>query len=320
MKETKINTYFRLLSYLFRHTSAFIGGLAGTVIASLAASSFAWFLKPLLNKGFISPDPHFIHWLPVIAIAITCITGIGGFVGDYLMARVSRGVVMDLQKELFERLLRMPLSFFERTPSSRVIAVLIYNIEQVTQACTSALLTIVRDGAFLIGLTTVMFINSWPLALIFLVTLPAILLTFRYIAAHLHRISLQIQNAISNVSHSAEASLMYHQKASHSAESIGAQKQFLSAIQQVWSQQIWLALVNGLGSTAIRIIASLSVAIAIFVSTATHYTISAGAFISTISAMLAAAKPIRQLSEVNSDIQKGIAGAESVFEVLDHPA
>ncbi len=314
-----IKTYFRLLQhFIWQYRWIFLLGIIGTALASGLAVGFIWFLKPIINKGFVAQNVVFIHWLPFIIIAVYFSLGATSFLGDYCIALVARRIVMDMQRKVFRKYLEFPDEYLQDNPASKLLSTLTYNIEQVTTACTSAFMTILRDGIYIPALIVVMFLNSWQLASIFVVTLPFLILIIFIASRRMQLSSLKIQDKMAYMTHIAKDS-MQELVTMRVNSSLSEQKidEFCAATEVIRKQQIDVVVINSLSSAFCRVVASVALALAVYLATARYFHISVGAFVSTISAMLSTFKPIRNVTKVNIGLQKGIAGAKSVFAILD---
>jgi ATP-binding cassette, subfamily B, bacterial MsbA len=317
VKFNGMQTYLRLLMQLGSYWWQFVLGVIFTALASGIAAIFTWFLKPLLNKGFIAPDIHFIHWLPVIVLSAYGALASSAFFGDYFMGWVSRHVIMNLQRQLFSKYLQLPEIFFSTNTSGSLISKLIYNIEQVADACTKALLTIVKDLFYIVGLIIVMLSNSVLLTVIFFLTLPFVSLIVMFTAKTLKRLNMEVQDAVANITEITEQMLDGKSVINSFRGQTHEQSKFNKATWLVCKKQIQVIIANSLGSSSSRVVASVAIALSIYLATSPQHLLSAGAFISTIAAMISVLKPIRNITDINNVLQKGVAGAESVFAVLD---
>ena len=167
-----ITVYRRLLDFSRQYVLIFILGAIGTVAVSLVDAGFMWLLKPIMNKGIIGRDAHFLHWLPILIISAFVLRGMATFVSSYFINLVSRNVVRDFRRQLFSKYLLLPSSFFDANNSGRLLSTIIYNVEQVSEASSTALLILLRESTYLIGLIIVMFVVSWQLSLFFLLVSP----------------------------------------------------------------------------------------------------------------------------------------------------
>lgn len=317
---TKIHgykTYYRLLSYLKHHWLYFTLGIIFTAIASSISAGFTWFLKPLLNQGFINPNITFIKWLPAIVATAYLSLSCAAFLGDYFITWVARHIIMRLQQNLFKKYLNLPTSFFNQQTSGKLIAKLIYNVEQVAEASTNVVLKITKDVFYIAGLIVVMLSNSILLTLIFIATIPCITIIFIIAGKIMKHVSLEVQNSVADIANIAEEAIeggkVINSFGTHNYES----SKFAQSAQQVCNKQIQVVIASSLGTAISRFFVAIAVSISIYLATSSAHILSAGAFMATIAAMLAILKPLKNLTDVNNALQKGIAGAESIFAVLD---
>lgn len=316
-KVTGFQIYRRLITYAKPYWLAFIIGITGTIIMSGADATFAWVLKPLLDKGFIDKDIKFIRWLPLGIVAAFLIRGGAGFLSNYYMTWAGRNVVMQFRREIFAHLLKLPARFYDNTSSGQLLSVIIYNVEQVAKASTDALVTIVQESFLIMGLLIVMVITSWQLSILFFITVPLIAYIARYSSRRMRKLSSNVQHSMGDVTHVAEETLEGYKV----VRMFGGQNYEMEKFNQLTlinrSRELKVNVTNTLASASVQLIAGTIVAVTIYLATA-HFTyISAGGFVSMIGSMLALLKPMRNLTTVNSTIQKGIAAAESIFQLLD---
>jgi len=321
-KKSKLNNgvyvYKRLLSYVKPYWFAFGLAIIGNILYSLVDAGFTYMLKPLLNKGFIDKDPAFIHWLPMLVVVAFIVRGGANFLSSYFMAYVGRNVVIDFRKDIFEHLLKLPSSFYDNNSSGQLLSKIIYNVNKVTSASTDALTTLVQSGFLIIGLLTVMLLNSWKLTLIYLVTMPVIAVVVKLSSLRMRRISMEVQDSVGDITHIAEEVIEGYQVVRvYGGEEYETQK-FHKALLQNLRKGLKLIVTKSLNVSGVQLVASFALALIIFIATSPTQTtfVSAGGFVSFLAAMLALLKPMKNLTSVNATVQKGLAGAQSVFELL----
>jgi subfamily B ATP-binding cassette protein MsbA len=312
--------YRRLLSYASRYWRAFALGIIGTIISSGMDAMFAWLIKPLLDKGFIERDTQFIHWLPLILISAFVVRNAAGFMSNYHMAWAGRNVVNSFRQDLFAKYMHLPASFLDNTSSGQLLSKLIFNVEQVAKASTDSVVTMVQESCFITGLIIVMFINSWQLSLMFVIVAPMIAVIARLSSKRMRKLSQNVQKTMSGVTQVAEEGLEgYRVIRTFGAENYEIQR-FNELAEKNRQREMKTIATNSLASSAVQLVAAILIAATVYLATAKITHITAGTFVSIISAMLAMLKPMRNLTNVNNIIQKGIAGAESIFAILDEPA
>lgn len=313
--------YKRLLAYGKPYWIAFVIAVVANMAYSGIDSLFVYLLKPLLNKGFITPDVRFLSWLPFIIIGLFILRSIMNLVGSYSMGLVARSIVMSFRQQLFAHLLHMPASFYDRSSSGQMLSMLVYNAAQVSSACTDAVTILIQNGALVLGLLVVMLSISWQLTLIFIVTGPLLALTVKLCSSHLRRLSRNAQEAMADITHVAEEAIEgYKVVRTFGGESYEINK-FNQATAKNMFWELKLVVVKAINDSTVQLVGISVVAIMVYLATKPHSThaLSAGSFAAIIAAMMAMLKPMRNLTSVNGTIQRGLAGAESIFQILDLP-
>lgn len=317
IKKDAFSVYQRLLLAIKPYWPLFLLGMIGTAMNSGIDAALAWMIKPVINQGFIARDREFIRLLPIGIVVVFALRGISGFISDYCVTRVGRNIVMDFRQQVFAHLLKLPAFFFDKNSSGQLLSRIVYNVEQIAQATTDALLMVVQEGFLALGLIIVMFSVSWQLTLLFMISAPIMLFIFRYTSKRMRMLSGTVQNTMANVSHVAEESIEgYKVIRTFGGEQYEISK-FNQATKQNRQQEMKVVITDSIGSSSVQMIASLIIAITLVIATSSVLKISAGSFAAMLAATFALLRPIRRLTQVNNRIQKGIAGAESVFELLD---
>lgn len=314
---TSLDIYLRLLKSLKPYWFIFAFGIFATILASFTDAGIAWTVKPLIDKGLVARDAAFLSWLPFFIIIIFSFRALTNFTSTYFMNRVGRSVVMDYRQQIFFHLLHLPASFYDKQASGKLLSLIIYNADQVASAVTDALLTVINEGFLAIGLIIVMFITSWRLTLFFMATAPLVAIITHVMSRRLRKISSNVQQTVGNVTHVAREGIDGYKV----IRTFGGEKyetaKFDKAAKANRHQELKAVVTNGLGTSAVQ----LSVALPIIVIACFMHTralsISVGSFGAIIVALLRLLTPLRRLAKINTNIQKGIAGAQSIFEILD---
>jgi ATP-binding cassette, subfamily B, bacterial MsbA len=313
-------TYPRLLQATRKYWACFLLGVVATAAMSLVDAGFAWLIKPIIDKGFINRDPHFIRWLPVMVVVIFIFRGIFVFLSNYCVTRVSRHVVMDFRRRLFDHLLKLPTSFYNKSSSGQLISTMIYNVEQVAQASSTALLTILQEATLVIGLIAVIVSVSWELFVLFLMILPVIAWILKRNGARLKRISASVQKSVGEVTKVAAESINAQQVVRLYGGQNYERDKFYRATKANQERELKISMVNSMGTSVVQLLLSVLIAVVLIFATMPSLHVTAGAFGTVISSVIMLLRPMRRLTTVHSLIQKGMAGAESIFAVLDEDA
>ncbi len=312
-----LQTYRRLLDVSKRYWAIFLLGVFGTIVLSLVDAAFAWMVKPLINQGFIHRNALFIKLLPVFIILIFIVRGCAGFMSNYFISRVARNVVRDFRRMIFAKLLKLPARFYDKTSSGHILSTIIYNVEQVATASSAALITTLREFSLFVGLVVVMFVVSWELALTFLIVSPFIAWVVKKTSTRMRRLSMNVQESVGDVTHIADESIQGYKAIRLYGGQAYESDKFHLATKRNQQRELKIVVTNSVGTALVQFLVAIPIAITLLVATMPSLGISAGSFASIITAMIMLLRPVRRLTMVNSDIQKGVAGADSIFDILD---
>lgn len=314
--------YRRLLGYARPYRWILIGAF---IAMALDAASFALFtrlLEPMLDDGLVARDLEVIRWLPWAVIALIGGRAIASFCAQYGIAAVGRSVVRDLRRAVFHQYLQMPAAYFDARPSGRLVARLTFNIEQVAQACTTALTVLVRDTLIVLFLLGVMFYYAPLLSLGVLVVGPLIGAVIAFVSRRFRRYGERIQDSMGDVTQIAEELVDGHRVVKVYGGEAQEKDAFDRANQFNRRQNLKMTATQSVSSGFVQMAAGLALAAIIYVATGPvgAERFSAGSFSAYMFAMLGILPSLRRLTNVHSIIQTGVAGADSVFAVLDEPA
>ncbi len=313
--------YLRLWSYTRRYGWMFLLGIIGVSMDAAMQAAFVKFMEPLIDRVFVAKDSEFGLWLAGMIVLISLGRIIGNFAGVYGMEWVGRKVVADLRQELFSRYVSLPASFFDRFTAGNLISKLAYNSEQVAYAATKSLISAFRDVMLVIFLIGVMVTSNLKLTLVMLLLVPMIGLLVTVISRRFRKISHRIQDSMADVSHVTEEVVSGHRV----VKVFQGQKAEISRFEQVNNKtrrlHMRMEATHLLGSSMVQVAAATAIVLLMVIATRPSMlnNISAGTFTTLFWAMVGTIPPLKRLTTVQSQMQKGIAAADSIFKVLDTP-
>lgn len=313
------STYRRLLGYAMVYWRAFMLAIVGMILVALAQPGFAALMKPMLDGSFVEKDPQTIKWVPFVLIAVFLMRAFAGFLSEYYIALVGRNIIVALRAEMFQKLMQLPNPYYDRNSTGNTIAKFTYNVEQVTQAATGAVTILIRDSLMVISLIGWMFYLSPMLASVFLAIGPVIALLVGSVSKRFRKISQRIQQSMGKVTHVVEESI----QAQRVVKIFGGQDyetaRFHDINKKNLQQQLKLAATTSISTPVIQVFVAFALAGIVYMATSQgmQSTITVGTFMSFMAAMMMMFAPIKNLTSVNAVIQRGIAAAESIFELLD---
>jgi subfamily B ATP-binding cassette protein MsbA len=317
-----LGAYRRLVALAMRYRSWFMLAILGMVVFALTEAAFAWLMKPMLDDGFIRRDPATIRWVPLAIVGIFVVRMVASFLRTYCMAYIGRQVINDLRRQMFDKLLTLSTSEYDKASSGAIVTKFSYDIEQVAASVSSALTVFIQDTLRIVVLLSYMLWLSWELTLIFLTVGPLVFWIVVKVSGRFRKISKNIQNSMGEVSHVAQEVI----EGNRVVRIFGGEQYEKDKFEQINRRNLRLNLklttAQAVSMPLIQLIVAIAFAliVAFATSQAMEGRITSGDFISFIFAMTSLFAPMRSLSSVNAKIQKGIAAGESVFEFLARPS
>lgn len=313
--------YKRLLSYVKPFWPILVLGVTANILYSVIDASFTYMMRPFFDKGFINIDIEFIKKIPYIVLIGITLRGLVSSLGSYCMTWVARSVVKVLRQKVFTHVLRLPADFYDEATSGQMLSKILYDVEQVAQVSAEALTDFVQNTCLIIGLLTVMMVICWQLSLMFLLTIPFVGLIVSYTNKRVRRISHKVQKTMGEVTEIASEAIEGYRVVRIFGGTEYEAGKFNKAIERSRQNDMKVAVSKAINVSGVQIVIAIGIAaiIGAAIQLSTVVIISAGSFLAIIAAMLQLIKPMKTLTNLNAVIQKGLAGAESVFSLLDNP-
>ncbi len=207
---SSVQLYKRLVAYVAPYKGYFALAVLAMVFTAGAEVGFAALLRPIMDKGFVNPDPGFIKLIPVFLIVVILVRAISGFFSTLGMVWIGRRVVFDLREQMFRRLVHFPTQYYDDHSSATLVSKLIYDVEQAATATTDALTLVTKDALTVFGLLIWMLILDWKLTLVFVVFAPLIALMMHFAAKRFRAYGESIQDSIGRIAHVAKEAIIGH--------------------------------------------------------------------------------------------------------------
>jgi subfamily B ATP-binding cassette protein MsbA len=336
--------YGRLLTYVIPYWAAFIFSILGFLLYSLANVSFLGLISYIVDSlkagstetvdslraqsseyaqyfSELLGDPTDLNRaiIPLAIIGIAFVRGLGTFIGNYFISYVATNLVHNLRCELFNRLLTLPSAFFDSNAMGHLVAKVTYHVTQVTGAATDAIRVVIREGLTVIGYLAFLLYLNWRLTLIFFAVAPIIALLVRFAGRRFRKISERIQNSMGNVTHVASEAVQGYREVRTFGGSAYESDRFARVSHDNRRQSMKMVVTSAISTPVIQLMVSVALAglVWLVLDPQLLANMTPGDVVVFITTGGLLAKPIRQLSEVNATIQKGLAAAEDIFNLFD---
>lgn len=316
---TSSQLYLRLLSYVRPYWRVFAAAILGMIVAAATEPLLPALLKPFLDGTFVNKDNTVMQWAPVFILVIFFVRGVAGFIGSYAIHWVGNKLVMDLRAEMFAKLMTLPTRYYDDHATGSLISKLTYDVTNVTAAATSVVTITIRDSIIIVGLLGWLFYLDWKLTLISLVVAPIVALVIHTINRRLRNASRDTQLAMGSITQVIEESVTAHKVVKLFGGQHYEQARFNEEINWVRRHMMKQAMAALANVPIVQMVAAVALSFVIYlaIDQAKSDATTVGGFLSFVTAMLMLTAPLKRITSINEYIQRGLAAAESVFELID---
>jgi subfamily B ATP-binding cassette protein MsbA len=314
--------YQRLIRYVLPYRAMFALSLLGTVLFAATEPAMPALMKPLLDEAFVARDPASMLRLPLLLIGLFVVRGAAGFTGDTAMQWVATRVVADLRTAMFDRLLMLPVAYFDQHASANLITRHTFNVERVTDAATGAVVTLVRDTLIIIGLLAWAFHVNWRLSLIMLAVTPPMAWVVRLVSRRLRNLNRSLQDTVGELTRVVQETVHGNREIRIYGGADSEKNRFREFNERIRRRQLQLAAVTEANVPIVQLLTVIALALVIYYAGLRSQAgaITVGEFVSLVGALALLSPPVKRLTKVNAQLQSGLAAAESVFNLIDEAA
>lgn len=312
--------YKRIMSsYMVQYWRKFSIALTAMIIAAATEPAFARLMKPLIDKGFTDQDKTAMIVTPLAVMGIFLIRAIAAYVNETTSTWLSGTIVEQMRVQMFRKLLRMPVQYYDDNNSGRMISRIVYDVTQITEAGFNVITVTVKDGVTIIGLLALLFYTNWQLTLFCFFTLPFVLVLVRVLSKRLRKLNKNNQEQYGQmtqiVTEAVQGQKIVKLLDGHTYEV----KRLADSVKLIKENNVRQSGTSSLNSGVSQFLVAVALSCILYFATTRSRVngFTAGDFISFITAMIMILQPMKRITNVTQSLQRGLAAAESVFAFLD---
>jgi subfamily B ATP-binding cassette protein MsbA len=319
---SSLRTWARLLGWVKPYWPGFAVALVAMVVAAATEPLFPALMKPLLDEGFVRRSDFPFWWVPAAIIGIFVVRGVATFSGQYAMSWLSAGVLSDVRKQMFAHTLRLPARDFERQASGLLISRIVFEVNSFTDAAAQALTVLVRDTLVVVGLLSWLFWLNWQLTLVALGMVPPLALVLTIFSRRMRALNRRNLEQMGELTRTVEGAVQGYKVIKVFNAHQRVTSRFGETVARLRRVAIRITTAAAATTPFTQLCAAIAVSVVVSIALlqAEGSGETVGGFVSFITAMLMLLAPLKHLADVNSAIQRGLASAEKVFELLDRHA
>lgn len=314
-----LHTFFKLWPYITKHKFLLFFAIVLLIISAFADTSLIGILQPLLDKGFVENDQHFLFMAPIYIFTLVFLRGAANYGYSYFLSLISTKIVLKIRQRLFNHFVDAPVSFYDKNSTGRLLSRITYDTDQVASSSSDALITIVRESAFICGLFYTMFINSWQLSLSLIFITPIVIGLITFVSIKFRKMAKTMQNSMGNVTMSVEQMLKGHREIILFGAQNEESNHFAKVSNRFRRDTMRLVSISALSTPIVQLIISFAIAFVLLMASNPDLNITPGQFTVVFSSLVALMQPIKSLTSVNADFQKGMAACQTLFSIFDQP-
>ena len=314
--------YRRILGYSRRHWPMFVVAAVGMVLTAAVEAALPLLLQPLTDEALVSSTGAIAKWMPFAFIGVFFVRGLAGFMSEFALGWIGRHVIAQMRADVFSKYLGLPSSFFDIRSSGPLLSMMTYNIEMIAESATNVLTVVIRDSLTLLALIGVMLYASVRMSAFVAIVVPLIAVLIRVLSKTFRRYSSRIQSSVADVTQVTEEVV----QGNRVVKIFGGQEyelgRFGDANENNRRLNMKLVSAKAAGVAVTQMLFAFGVAGVVWMAAgeSARNELSPGTFVAFMSALVLLLGPLRRLTNVNAAIQRGIAAAQSVFELLDTDA
>ena len=306
--------YLRLLRYTARYWLVFVLSIAGLAILSATNTAFLATIKTVTDEGFVKQDINQLFYLPLLLFGLLSLRAFAGSASGFGLRWVARHVVQDLRVDAFNKLIKLPVQFFDANSAGVLTSKITYDADQMSKAATSATMTLVRDTLTIIGMLGYMFYLDWQLTLIFILVTPPMALYLRRMTPKLRAAGRSAQETVGGMTKVLEEAISGQRIVKIFGGEEYESQRFEKVVQRNRQMLVRLARISAFNTLVVEMLAAVALGMVVYYAVGSF---TAGEFAAFVGALLLLIAPIKSLSSLNEDIQVSLAAAQSVFAVID---
>lgn len=312
-------TFIKLWPFIAEHKFILFLSVILLIASAFADTSLIAILSPLLDRGFSMNDQEFLLIAPIYIFGLVFLRGIANYGYSIFLSLISGKIVMKFRQKLFSYFVDAPVSYFDQNSTGRLLSRITYDTDQVAASSSDALITIIRESAFICGLFYTMFYNSWQLSLSLIIITPLVIGLITFISVKFRKLAKNMQNSMGNVTMSVEQMLKGHREIIVFGAQEEESKNFEKVNNKFRRDGMRLTSISALSTPIVQLVISFAIAFVLVTASDPNLNITPGEFTVVFSSLIALMQPIKNLTSVNAGFQKGMAACQTLFAILEQP-
>lgn len=318
-KYNSLNTLIQLWPFVKPFKKALFIAVLGLLLNAVTDSALISLTKPLLDNGLMEKNYSLLIIIAISIIGLIAFRGLSNYASTYCLSWLSGKVITKFRQMIFDHLVKCPVSFHDKQTVGDLVSIITYNTQMLSKASSDALIILVREITYAIGLCVVMFYGNWKLALVLIILVPFIIWVAQFIAKKFRKKLMSMQKGMGEITTAADEMLKGHKDVLVFNAKEFEKNNFNKITNIFRCDMLKIELISRLSTPIVQMIATLGLGFILFLVASQSLDITPGSFTVVFSAMIAVMRPLRELTSLHVELQKGAVACESLFGLLSTP-
>jgi ATP-binding cassette, subfamily B, bacterial MsbA len=318
-KLNSITTLKKLWPFICPLKKALIVAMVGLLINAATDATLISLTKPLLDHGLMEKNYSLLIAIAIAIIGLILLRGLSYYISTYCLSWLSGKVVTKFRIMIFNHLIKSPISFHDRQSVGDLVSVITFNTQMLSKASSDALIILIREITYAIGLCIVMLYGSWKLASVLIVLVPLIIFIAQFIAKKFRQTIASMQQGMGQITTASDEMLKGHKEILIFNAREYEKRNFNYITDCVRRGMLKMEIISRLSTPIIQLVATLGLGFILYLVASQNLDITPGSFTVVFSAMVAVMRPLRELTSLHVELQKGAIACESLFDILSSP-
>lgn len=316
-----MNLYLRLLKYIRPYMHRLMMAILCTVMASACNLYLPWIIKDVVDKVLVQKDTFMLYVIAISIVVIFIIRGLFFYGQSYLMSWVGQKVVIDIRGEIFRKLQRLSLAFYDKNKTGTIMSYVTNDVAALQTAMVEKAVEFVTEGLILVGSIAAMLWLDWKLTLFTFCTFPAVLWCMDYFGKKIRRNGGEIQACTAELTSVLQESVSSARVIKSFVREDYETNKFDNQNKENFYANMKNIKLNALLTPTVEFVAAVGVTVVMWYGgrSVIDGDITAGALVAFLVYAVNIANPIKRLTKVAASIQKALAAGDRVFGILDLP-
>ncbi|PXZ07251.1 lipid A export permease/ATP-binding protein MsbA [Gilliamella apicola] len=312
-------TFSKLLPYIFEHKLVLFLSILLLIISAFVDTSLIAILQPLLDRGFVANDQNFLLMSPFYIFGLVFVRGISNYGYAFFLTLISSDIVLKIRQRLFNHYIDATVSYYDQNSTGKLLSRITYDCDQVASSSSDTLITIIRETAFICGLFYTMISNSWQLSLSLIIVTPIVVGLISFVSIKFRKLAKNMQNSMGDVTMSVEQMLKGYREILVFGAQEEESRNFNKVNNKFRHDTMRLVSISALSTPIVQLVVSFAIAFVLLMASNPELSITPGQFTVVFSSLVALMQPIKSLTSVNADFQKGMAACQTLFAIFEQP-